>query len=942
MSGILRSVARAFGACVGAVSLVACDSPTPRVVPAPELPGHVISGAAVNGPLAYAEVTVLASDGGLLGRTTTGADGRYSLIVNVPPPYRVTVRGGTLDGMPYAADLYADCESGTDCNVTPFTTALARLVDDHCFAAGDARALIVGALGVDRDPFVKVLLEDEPEPAFDLEQAREFIDGDGELDAWVEDLVDWVTDRSAHPAPPAGAIVTVAVTAAASPGGSIDPKTRTVRHGEHAQFVVTPDLGQRIAAVTGCGGSLDGNLYTTGPLTSACAIQADFAPTAYTVTATAGEGGTIDPGTSSVPHGSTLTLRVRPEDGYRIREVVGCGGTLDEHVYTTAPVTSSCTIDARFERLTHTARGLAGSGGAIVPGARDVLHGDRASFQLVPEDGYRIAGVTGCGGTLIGTTYTTGPMTEACTVAASFAFREHSVTAHATDGGRIDPPSAAVAHGERASFTLTPDDGYHIAGATGCEGTLSGNVFTTGPITGSCSLTASFAANTYSVTATTTEGGHVAPATATVAHGESVSFTLTPENGYHVEEVTGCDGTLSGNVFTTAPLTASCVLTARFAANTYSVTATSSEGGRIAPSAVTVSHGQAVSFTLTPNAGYAIDTVIGCGGTLDGNVFSTAPITAACAVTASFAPKTHVVSTSAGEGGSIAPASSHVAHGERLELTIRPDDGFRIATVSGCGGLLAGETYTTGPITTSCTVTAAFARKTYTITAHAGAGGSIEPGSAEVDHGQRAAFDVLPDAGYRIAAVSGCAGELVDRTYTTEPITAACSVTAAFEPDLAAPERFTAEPGDQQVTLNWDPVEMAEVYDVYRALEPFDPENYSVYEGGTLTLNVPAAPHVVTDLVNDTEYFFSVRARTGSVLGPPSALISATPHAMCFALPSDDPDVCSGNGVCIAEDTCQCEGLYTGRRCDQELVFAVGGGGSTLGLRVYRSICRAC
>src|SRR5690606_35365834 len=281
-------------------------------------------------------------------------------------------------------------------------------------------------------------------------------------------------------------------------------------------------------------------------------------------------------------------------------------------------------------------------------------------------------------------------------------------------------------------------------------------------------------------------------------------------------------------------------------------------------------------------------------------------------------------------------------HGERLELTIRPDDGFRIATVSGCGGLLAGETYTTGPITTSCTVTAAFARKTYTITAHAGAGGSDEPGSAEVGHGQRAAFDVLPDAGYRIAAVSGCAGDLVDRTYTTGPITAACSVTAAFEPDLVAPERFTAEPGDQQVTLNWDPVEMAEVYDVYRALEPFDPENYSVYEGGTLTLDVPAAPHVVTDLVNDTEYFFSVRARTGSVLGPPSALISATPHAMCFALPSDDPDVCSGNGVCIAEDTCQCEGLYTGRRCDQELVFAVGGGGSTLGLRVYRSICRAC
>src|SRR5690606_3471561 len=145
-------------------------------------------------------------------------------------------------------------------------------------------------------------------------------------------------------------------------------------------------------------------------------------------------GGTIDPGTSSVTHGSTLTLEVHPEDGHRIREVIGCGGALEGSVYTTAPITSSCTIDARFERLMHVARGVAGSGGAIVPTTLDVPHGERVSFQLVAPDGYQIADATGCGGTLNGNIYTIAPMTEACTVTASFELRSYPVTALASGG----------------------------------------------------------------------------------------------------------------------------------------------------------------------------------------------------------------------------------------------------------------------------------------------------------------------------------------------------------------------------------------------------------------------------------------------------------------------------------------------------------------------------
>ena len=68
----------------------------------------------------------------------------------------------------------------------------------------------------------------------------------------------------------------------------------------------------------------------------------------------------------------------------------------------------------------------------------------------------------------------------------------------------------------------------------------------------------------------------------------------------------------------------------------------------------------------------------------------------------------------------------------------------------------------------------------YPVTATAGAGGSVSPGSLTVNHGDTAAFTVTPNTGYRINTVTGCGGKLSGGLYTTGPITAACIVTAGF------------------------------------------------------------------------------------------------------------------------------------------------------------------
>jgi hypothetical protein len=115
------------------------------------------------------------------------------------------------------------------------------------------------------------------------------------------------------------------------------------------------------------------------------------------------------------------------------------------------------------------------------------------------------------------------------------------------------------------------------------------------------------------------------------------------------------------------------------------------------------------SFVVTPDEGYSIDTVTGCGGTLDGNSYTTGGITTACTVSASFTLNSYPVTPSAGENGSISPDSPQmVDYGLTTSFVVMPDEGYSIDTVTGCGGTLAGNAYTTGTITGPCTVTASF------------------------------------------------------------------------------------------------------------------------------------------------------------------------------------------------------------------------------------------
>jgi hypothetical protein len=271
----------------------------------------------------------------------------------------------------------------------------------------------------------------------------------------------------------------------------------------------------------------------------------------------------------------------------------------------------------------------------------------------------------------------------------------HAVTPSVGSGnGTISPSTQqSVVAGNTASFTLNPGPHYHSASVGGdCGGTLIGNQYTTASIIGDCTVVANFAIDQFTVTPSAGPNGSITPSgPQTVDYNSPKAFSITADPGYHIASVTGCGGTLdtNTNIYSTGPVTANCTVTASFAINQFHVTPSAGPNGSISPSTQqTVNYNNTAVFTVTPNPGFGIASVTGCGGTLDVNTrqYTTGAITADCTVNATFAslPPITVVSPNGGENwvaGSTHPIT--------WTYTGNPGLYVKIELVNGTGALIS-------------------------------------------------------------------------------------------------------------------------------------------------------------------------------------------------------------------------------------------------------------
>ncbi len=221
-----------------------------------------------------------------------------------------------------------------------------------------------------------------------------------------------------------------------------------------------------------------------------------------------------------------------------------------------------------------------GGNGTVSPAGMDVPGGEVATITVAPAEGYRAdssVGGTCPGGSFGGTTYTTGAITADCTAVFSFVPRLFTVSTVVNGNGSIAcTPSISAPYLTPVSCTVTPAEGGIITGVAidgirKCDRPHYLPAFLR-PISMDQTIVATFAAASeivFTATPASDVHGAMTPQTAqTVTAGSTVTFTVTPGSGYHIASVSGCGGSLYEDLFTTAPLSENCTVTARFEPNT--------------------------------------------------------------------------------------------------------------------------------------------------------------------------------------------------------------------------------------------------------------------------------------------------------------------------------------------------------------------------------------
>ena len=470
-------------------------------------------------------------------------------------------------------------------------------------------------------------------------------------------------------------------------------------------------------------------------------------------------------------------------------------------------------------------------------------------------------------------TETISPVLSDYNYVAFFAANIYTVTASCDENGTIDPYGAqSFEYGETPTFTVTPNAGYAIEHVyvDGEEVELTNNAYTFAALTANHTISATFTADNYTITATAGNHGSIDPdGENVVMEGSTVVYTITPATGYEIENVT-VDGQSVGAVstYTFENVAANHTIAATFSALQFTITATAGANGTINPAGVqTVSYGETPTFTVAANTGYDIDYVLvdGQNVALTNGAYTFAAVTANHEIFAAFKMKTYTITVTDPANGTITPNGTiTVNHGATPTFTVTPATGYNVTAITVNGNnvianatatVMGAYTYTFPAVTANRTLTATMTKKQFNITATAGDHGTIT-GPATVSYGDNATYTIAASEGYEIedVTVDGMHVGAV-ATYTFHNVTANHTIHATFkvEPCVVPTNLRTINIDSTSATLVWYHPG-ADSYDI----------QYKVSTANTWTLvsNVPGFAYDLTNLQSATNYVWKIKANT--------------------------------------------------------------------------------
>ncbi len=584
-----------------------------------------------------------------------------------------------------------------------------------------------------------------------------------------------------------------------------------------------------------------------------------------------------------VDYNSDTLFVIQPVEGWHIENVTVNGTELRKiqyYQFENIKEDQNITVEFAIDQYTITASKI-GNGTITNEGVTEVTYDSAATYPytITPDEGYMISEV------LINNkpielpdsvretefTYTFENVLGDSTISVLFASSKYTITATANANGTLSPNgTATVDYGTSKTYTAKANVGYYIEkvtiDTTETEYTQDDNMttyeYTFENIVANHTIDVMFAQASYVVTAEKPENGTITPeGDSTYKYGESPVYTITPDEGFAIEDVT-VDGSSVGAVesYTFSNIKENHTIAATFKQITYNIVATVGAHGTIDPAGtVVVNYNDDQTFTITPDEGYQIATLKIDGEEVDtASTYTFEKVVANHTISATFTAITYEIVATAGEGGKITPEGTVVVkHGDNQSFTITPDKGYSVKGIKVDDADVDMETvvlpYVFENVTEAHTIAVEFAIDSFVITATAGEGGTIDPeGETTVAYGANQVYTMKANPGFYIdyVMVDGVKAGAKD-SYEFKNIAADHTIEVAFlaEPCDKPLSLIAKNITDSSATLTWKG--FSDKYDVMYMAE--GDSEYTVVEG------VTELTYELTGLTEKTTYTWAVK-----------------------------------------------------------------------------------
>ena len=305
--------------------------------------------------------------------------------------------------------------------------------------------------------------------------------------------------------------------------------------------------------------------------------------------------GTVEPSHASVPVLGDTEFKITPADGWKISEVLvnGKSTEIEDNILKLKGIVRGTKIKVIFVPLDSYTLNVSseGFGSVKYPMSESYTEGEEVPLTMVPDDGYVVGDVLVDGASVGSTNYLELIMDSERSV--EVIFREVNdndptvnvdvdVIVGISTGayyGTVSPSGPVrVAYGGSLTVTISLNKGYLLKSVKidGKEKGASDKV-TVNNITKDIDVDISVVSTlvtTYTVTVSSTEGGTVTPSgTVTVNEGDDLTFTVSPNVGYHLSSLTvdGISVTVTDGKYVLSDIRNNHTVSAAFAADTPSV-----------------------------------------------------------------------------------------------------------------------------------------------------------------------------------------------------------------------------------------------------------------------------------------------------------------------------------------------------------------------------------